>query len=79
MRFRVPLERASRNRWPGQADSNLREAVMDTAITALTVVAALVFSVAVGIMAEEVIFGEIFRLLFAERAVQRVGSGTKSR
>jgi len=52
---------------------------MDTEITALTVVAALVFSVAVGILVEEVIFGEIFRLLFAEPAVERVGSGTKSR
>ena len=52
---------------------------MDTAITALTVVAALVFSVAVGILVEEVIFGEIFRRLFAEPVVQRVGPGTKSR
>jgi hypothetical protein len=52
---------------------------MDTAITAVTVVAGLIFSVAVGILVEEVIFGEIFRLFFAEPAVARVRSWTKAR
>jgi hypothetical protein len=56
-----------------------RRQVMDTAITAATVVAGLLFSVAVGILVEEVIFGEIFRLFFAEPAVARVRSWTKSR
>ena len=54
---------------------------MDTAITAVMVVAGLVFSVAVGIAVEEVIliFGEIFRLFFAQPAVARVRSWTKAR
>jgi hypothetical protein len=52
---------------------------MDTAITAVTVVAGLIFSIAVGILVEEVIFGEIFRLFFAEPAVARVRSWTKAR
>ena len=52
---------------------------MDTAITAVTVLAGLIFSVAVGIAVEEVIFGEIIRLFFAEPAVARVRSWTKAR
>jgi hypothetical protein len=52
---------------------------MDTAITAVTVVAALIFSVAVGILVEEVIFGEICRLFFAEPIVERVLWWSKSR
>jgi hypothetical protein len=56
-----------------------RRQIMDTAITAVTVVAGLIFSVAVGIAVEEVIFGEIFRLFFAEPAVARVRSWTKAR
>jgi len=52
---------------------------MDTAITAMTVVAVLIFSVAVGILVEEVIFGEICRLFFARPRVQRVEWWTKSR
>jgi hypothetical protein len=52
---------------------------MDTAITALTVVAGLVFSIAVGILVEEVIFGEIFRLFFSEPAVARVRAWRKVR
>jgi hypothetical protein len=56
-----------------------RRLVMDTAITAVTVVAGLIFSVAVGIAVEEVIFGEIIHLFFAEPAVARVRSWTKAR
>ena len=52
---------------------------MNTAITAVTVVAGLLFSVAVGIAVEEVIFGEIIRLFLAEPAVARVRSWTKAR
>ncbi len=52
---------------------------MDTAITAVTVVAALIFSVAVGILVEEVIFGEICRLFFARPMIDRVEWWTKSR
>lgn len=52
---------------------------MDTAITAVTIVAALIFSVTVGILVEEVIFGEICRRFFAEPTVERVRWWSKAR
>lgn len=38
---------------------------MDSAITALTLVAVLVFSLACALLLEEMIFGGLFRLFFA--------------
>lgn len=52
---------------------------MEYAITALTVLAGITFSIVVGIAVEEVIFGEIFRLFFAEPAIARVRMWTKAR
>ena len=52
---------------------------MESAITALTVLAGITFSIAVGVVVEEVIFGEIFRLFFAEPAVARVRTWTRAR
>jgi hypothetical protein len=46
--------------------------IMQLAMTAISVVAGLVFSVAVALFVEELIFGEVFRLFFAERATARV-------
>ncbi len=51
---------------------------MEMTITAITVAAGMLFSVAVGILVEEVIFGEIFRMFFAEPAVARMRAWTKS-
>jgi hypothetical protein len=48
---------------------------MQLAITALTVIAGMVFSVAIALLVEEFIFGEVFRLFFAPRAVERVRAG----
>jgi hypothetical protein len=45
---------------------------MQLAITALAVIAGLVFSVAIALLVEEFIFGEVFRLFLAPRAVERV-------
>jgi len=42
---------------------------MQMAITFMAVVAGLIFSVAVALLAEELIFGQVFRLLFARQAV----------
>jgi hypothetical protein len=42
---------------------------MQMAITFLAVVAGLVFSVAIALLAEELIFGQVFRLFFARQAV----------
>jgi ABC-type enterobactin transport system permease subunit len=41
---------------------------MQMAITFLAVVGGLIFSVAVALLAEELIFGQVFRLFFASRA-----------
>jgi hypothetical protein len=38
---------------------------MQTAITFITVVAGLIFSIAVALLAEELIFGQVFRLIVA--------------
>ena len=46
---------------------------MQMAITFMAVVAGMVFSLAVALLAEELIFGQIFRLFFAHQ-----GTPTKS-
>ena len=48
------------------------EALMQLAITTLAVIAGLVFSIAIAILVEEFIFGEVFRLFLAPQAVERV-------
>ncbi|MGA2417077.1 MAG: hypothetical protein ABSF59_21695 [Candidatus Sulfotelmatobacter sp.] len=41
---------------------------MQMLITFMAVVAGLIFSVAVALLAEELIFGQVFRLFFAQRS-----------
>ena len=48
---------------------------MQLAITAIAVIAGMVFSLAVALLVEEVIFGQVFRLFFAARAVRVSGEG----
>ena len=43
---------------------------MQLAITAIAVIAGMVFSLAIALVVEEFIFGEVFRLFFARRAVR---------
>jgi ABC-type enterobactin transport system permease subunit len=43
---------------------------MQMAITFMAVVAGLIFSVAVALLAEELIFGQVFRLFFVQRTVR---------
>lgn len=45
---------------------------MQLVMTTLAVIAGLVFSVAISLLVEEFIFGEVFRLFFAQQAVERV-------
>jgi ABC-type enterobactin transport system permease subunit len=45
------------------------EPIMQMAITFMAVVAGLIFSVAVALLAEELIFGQVFRLFFVRQAV----------
>ncbi|MGA9304850.1 MAG: hypothetical protein WBW31_05525 [Candidatus Sulfotelmatobacter sp.] len=42
---------------------------MQMAITFIAVVAGLIFSVAVALLAEELIFGQVFRLFFIQQSV----------
>ena len=42
---------------------------MQMAITFMAVVAGMVFSLAVALLAEELIFGQVFRLFFSQQAV----------
>jgi hypothetical protein len=46
----------------------LKEVVMQLVITALAVLGGLLFSFAISLLAEELIFGKIFRLFFAHGA-----------
>jgi hypothetical protein len=49
---------------------------MQLAIKAMTVIAGMILSLAVAVVAEELIFGQVFRLFFARQAVP-VKSGQK--
>jgi len=53
-----------------------KELVMQLAIKAMTVIAGMILSLAVAVVAEELIFGQVFRLFFARQAVP-VKSGQK--
>jgi len=53
-----------------------KEFVMQMAITAMAVIAGMILSLAVALLAEELIFGQVFRLFFARQEVQ-VKSGQK--
>ena len=46
------------------------EGVMQMAITFMAVVAGMVFSLAVALLAEEFIFGQVFRLFFSQQPVR---------
>ena len=43
---------------------------MQLAIAVMAIVAGMVFSLAIALLVEEFIFGEVFRLLFARQAVR---------
>jgi len=51
---------------------------MQMAITFMAVVAGLVFSLAVALLAEEFIFGQVFRLFFAPAKVARQAVAVKA-
>jgi hypothetical protein len=49
----------------------LWEVIMQMAITFMAVIAGLIFSLAVALLAEELIFGQVFRLFFAPAKLAR--------
>jgi ABC-type enterobactin transport system permease subunit len=51
---------------------------MQMAITFMAVVAGLIFSLAVALLAEELIFGQVFRLFFAPVKLARQSVALKS-
>jgi hypothetical protein len=51
---------------------------MQMAITFMAVVAGMVFSLAVALLVEEIIFGQVFRLLFASQKLVREAVAAKS-
>jgi hypothetical protein len=51
---------------------------MQTVITFMAVVAGLIFSVAVALLAEELIFGQVFRLFFSRQSVRQAAPQTVS-
>ena len=51
---------------------------MQMAITFMAVIAGLVFSLAVALLAEELIFGQVFRLFFASPKLARETAAVKS-
>jgi hypothetical protein len=50
--------------------SSVKEFVMQIVMTAMTVVGGMILSLAVAVLAEELIFGQVIRLFFARQAVQ---------
>jgi hypothetical protein len=50
---------------------NFQEDIMQMAITFVAVVAGMIFSLAVALLAEELIFGQVFRLFFADSKLAR--------
>ncbi len=50
---------------------------MQFVMTAIAVTAGLVFSFAIALLVEELIFGKVFRLLFAQQAAARIKSEQK--
>jgi hypothetical protein len=49
---------------------HFEENVMQLVITAIAVIAGMTFSLAIALLVEEFIFGEVFRLFFARQAVR---------
>jgi hypothetical protein len=50
---------------------------MQFLMTAIAVVAGLAFSIAISLLVEELIFGKVFRLFFAQRAVAPVKASAR--
>jgi hypothetical protein len=55
-----------------------QEGIMQMAITFMAVVAGLIFSLAVALLAEELIFGQVFRLFFASGKLAQQAVAVKS-
>jgi hypothetical protein len=53
-----------------------QEDIMQMAISFMAVVAGMVFSLAVALLAEELIFGQVFRLFFARQTTTAKSEGT---
>jgi hypothetical protein len=52
--------------------ADFEEAAMQFVITAIAVIAGMVFSLAIALLVEEFIFGEVFRMMYLRQAQVRV-------
>jgi hypothetical protein len=59
-------------------ESGATEGIMQMAITFMAVVGGLIFSLAVALLAEELIFGQVFRLFFAPQKLAAHPMAVKS-
>jgi hypothetical protein len=53
--------------WKLEETAKAQEDVMQMAMTFMAVIAGMVFSLSVALLAEELIFGQLFRLFFARQ------------
>jgi ABC-type enterobactin transport system permease subunit len=65
-------------RRPLDESGDFQEGIMQMAITFMAVVGGLVFSLAVALLAEEIIFGQVFRLFFASGKLARAAAVAKA-
>jgi hypothetical protein len=61
------LRRAARGAIQGGLAGRLKEEVMETMLQGLVILGGLTFSLAASLVIEELIFGRIFRVVFARR------------
>jgi hypothetical protein len=66
----LPKRKKQPQRWQAKGSKeDVLEEIMDLVITAIAIIAGMAFSLAVALLVEELIFGKVFRLIFARQAV----------
>src|ERR1700739_3222790 len=76
-RMRRPQHSPQTRRAGNNEGTSSQEDIMQIAITFMAIVAGMVFSLGVALLAEELIFGQVFRLFFFQQTGQ-VKSGQKN-
>jgi len=67
---KLPKRNQQPRRWQAKGSKeHVSEEIMKLAITAIAIIAGMAFSLAVAFLIEELIFGKVFRLIFARQAV----------
>src|SRR5207253_4088026 len=69
---KLPKRNQQPQRWQAKGSKEQRrgsEDFMELAITAIAIIAGMAFSLTVALLVEELIFGKVFRLIFARQSV----------